>query len=331
MSDFYKTCACRQTGILHTLKHRPCEDHTAMSVSPDGCIAITLADGAGSYSKAAEGAQITSTAAAEHLANHFAALWQMPPDQAACSILDAVLYKLSAKAGSTGLSLKEYSSTLLAAAAAPDGRCLLFHVGDGVILGLDRSGGCHILSRYEHDGPDNLTTFVTVPGTTYFIQQSNMHQNGLCAYALTSDGCEERLVNEFGCDPHAQLMLHLFFFLGSADMANQLESLFQLMQSHGATDDLSINLLADTRCTGDIFSAVSPAFRRDILELPAAGYQVKRLSKVLHAVAHHPEGMTFYQLSRALHLHNARIARRKAMRLVDAGLLTLSDGVLRIV
>ena len=145
-----------------------------------------------------------------------------------------------------------------------------------------------------------------------------------------SDGAEEHLVNELGCDPHVQLMLQLFCFLNKGAMQEQLEGLCHLMQSSGAADDLSINLLADTRCTGDIFSAVSPAFRRDILELPAAGRRVKCLSKVLSAVALHPEGITLRQLSRALYLHTPRAAKRKAQRLVDAGLLTRSDGVLRI-
>ena len=64
MFTFYKTCDFRKTGLHHTLQHRPCEDHTAMRIGPGGCAAITLADGAGSCSKADTGAQITSAAAA---------------------------------------------------------------------------------------------------------------------------------------------------------------------------------------------------------------------------------------------------------------------------
>ena len=56
MFTYYKTCDFRKTGLHHTLQHRPCEDHTAMRISPGGCTAITLADGAGSYSKADTGA-----------------------------------------------------------------------------------------------------------------------------------------------------------------------------------------------------------------------------------------------------------------------------------
>ena len=59
MFTYYKTCDFRKTGLHHTLQHRPCEDHTAMRIGPGGCTAITLADGAGSYSKADTGAQIT--------------------------------------------------------------------------------------------------------------------------------------------------------------------------------------------------------------------------------------------------------------------------------
>ena len=329
MFTYYKTCDFRKTGLHHTLQHRPCEDHTAMRIGPGGCTAITLADGAGSYSKAGTGAQITSAAAASYLAVHFDALWQMAPEDAAQHILHAVLHELAAEAAASGIDLKEYSSTLLAAAAVPD-RYLLFHVGDGAIIGLNSSGTCRALSRCEHDGPSNLTTFVTVPDTPYFLQQGHLSESGLCGFALMSDGAEEHLVNELGCDPHVQLMLQLFCFLHKVAMQEQLEALCHLMQSSGAADDLSINLLADTRCTGDIFSAVSPAFRRDILELPAASRQVKCLSKVLSAVALHPEGITLRQLSRALHLHSPRSAKRKAQRLVDAGLLTRSDGVLRI-
>ena len=79
MFTYYKTCDFRKTGLHHTLQHRPCEDHTAMRIGPGGCTAITLADGAGSCSKADTGAQITSAAAASYLAVHFDALWQMAP------------------------------------------------------------------------------------------------------------------------------------------------------------------------------------------------------------------------------------------------------------
>ena len=331
MFTYYKTCDFRKTGLHHTLQHRPCEDHTAMRIGPGGCTAITLADGAGSYSKADTGAQITSAAAASYLAVHFDALWKMAPEDAAQHILHAVLHELAAEAAASGIDLKEYSSTLLAAAAVPDdGRYLLFHVGDGALIGLNSSGTCRVLSRYEHDGPSNLTTFVTVPDTPYFLQQGHLSESRLCGFALMSDGAEEHLVNELGCDPHVQLMLQLFCFLHKGAMQEDLEGLCHLMQSSGAGDDLSFHLLADTRFVGRMFSAVPPAFRCDVLELPAVGRQVKCLSKVLSAVALHPEGITLRQLSRALYLHSPCAAKRKAQRLVDAGLLTRSDGVLRI-
>ena len=307
MFTYYKTCDFRKTGLHHTLQHRPCEDHTAMRIGPGGCTAITLADGAGSYSKADTGAQITSAAAASYLAVHFDALWKMAPEDAAQHILHAVLHELAAEAAASGIDLKEYSSTLLAAAAVPDdGRYLLFHVGDGALIGLNSSD------------------------TPYFLQQGRLSESRLCGFALMSDGAEEHLVNELGCDPHVQLMLQLFCFLHKGAMQEDLEGLCHLMQSSGAGDDLSFHLLADTRFVGRMFSAVPPAFRCDVLELPAVGRQVKCLSKVLSAVALHPEGITLRQLSRALYLHSPRAAKRKAQRLVDAGLLTRSDGVLRI-
>ena len=183
MFTYYKTCDFRKTGLHHTLQHRPCEDHTAMRIGPGGCTAITLADGAGSYSKADTGAQITSAAAASYLAVHFAALWKMAPEDAAQHILHAVLHELAAEAAASGIDLKEYSSTLLAAAAVPDGRYLLFHVGDGALIGLNSSGTCRVLSRYEHDGPSNLTTFVTVPDTPYFLLQGHLSESRLCGFA----------------------------------------------------------------------------------------------------------------------------------------------------
>lgn len=65
----------------------------------------------------------------------------MAPEDAAQHILHAVLHELAAEAAASGIDLKEYSSTLLAAAAVPDdGRYLLFHVGDGALIGLNSSG-----------------------------------------------------------------------------------------------------------------------------------------------------------------------------------------------
>ena len=133
---------------------------------------ISLSDGAGSYSNAAVGSETVSKLSAQLFANKFDLLYALDSETASNYIIKEVRSPLEEMAKLSGNDLLSYSATLLCVAFHPDGRYLVFHIGDGAIIGYDVNKGLKAVSIYQHDGPANQTTFVTVDNAEYnFIKR----------------------------------------------------------------------------------------------------------------------------------------------------------------
>lgn len=194
IKDFFNTVTYRETGVKHLEKGKGCEDNVYKSFSNEtGVKVIALSDGAGSYENAAIGSETASRVAAGLIAHKFNLLYDLDSETAASYILREVTIPLRILAEETGKDLISYSATLLCAAMHPDGRYFLFHVGDGAIVGYNIRRGCETVSLYEHEGPANQATFVTVENTDYYLKKGS---GDYISFILMSDGPEDFLVNE---------------------------------------------------------------------------------------------------------------------------------------
>lgn len=326
MGTCFRTALYREAGLRHRKKGKPCEDSVYEAADEKtGVTAIALCDGAGSYANAGAGAERTSCAAAELLAQRFNLLYELDDETCAQFILNAVLAPLKQLAQSNGWELMSLSATLLCVAMHPDGRYLYFHVGDGVIGAFRRDGRSVLLSQYKHQFAANVTTFVTVKNTEYRIGRGTGDWD---AFVLMSDGPEDLLTMQDQLVPRVDLLFMMSFFLQKEDMESQLWALTGLLKSHRMDDDASFAVIADRRRTGYIFKMLTPELKTAILGLsPEAAKASGRMNNMVRILSVHPNGISLRQFVRESHVHKERVARKRLQKLRDIGLIQYKNGL----
>ena len=257
----FKSIIYKTIGVRHKEQNKICEDNVFSYSSDNGVISVSLSDGAGSYKYASIGSEITTKVSASFLAEKFDRLYKLDNDTIAEYVLHEVLNPIKEIALAKNEEILQFSATLLCVAMHPDGRYIIMHVGDGAIVGLNVNNETEVISVYEHDGPANQTTFVTVPGTNAFVKKGN---GGYASFVMMSDGPEDYLVNELGANPRVRLMQQLSFFLDEESMHRQFESLIKLLTDNGMDDDASFAVVCDMRELSELLLGLSPEFRKMI-------------------------------------------------------------------
>lgn len=177
---------------LHTGKGN--EDRVRI-VQRGGVTAAVVCDGAGSSRFGADAADAVSRLLSGLLAEEFEALYRSGAQEVRQRVIAAVEQCLDRHSRDLGAPAWELACTILAAAAAEDGRCLCFHLGDGIIL--------------QKNGPDAPATVVSGPMTglaphsTYLTMNCDLSRYlrfyrwqaaDLSELLLLSDGAAEHLV-----------------------------------------------------------------------------------------------------------------------------------------
>ena len=321
----FKTILYKETGSRHIERNKNCEDNVFRYISENGITSIALSDGAGSYKYAEKGSEITARMAATFMAKKFERLYGLDNETIADYVIREVLIPLGEEAEKQGEDIIEFSATLLCTAFHPDGRYLILHVGDGAIVGLNKNNECEVSSIYEHDGPANQTTFVTVPDTQFFLKKGTSDYSSV---VLMSDGPEEFLVNELGANVRIRLMQQMAFFLSEADMENQISSLIRLLVNNGMGDDASFAVICNMKETGNVLSGLSPEFRRQLFDLQKdlSDKKMDNSKKLLAMIGSAPNGTTIGELTRNLHIHSKSITKKKLNHLLVMELIKQENG-----
>ena len=324
--NYFDVVTYKEVGSSHLRHGRSCEDNVYSAFSEaDGVRVITLSDGAGSYENAERGSEITSRIAAELLAERFEELYSLEADCTAKCILQAVNDSVSREAQSCGKDIESYSATLLCAAMHPDGRYLTFHVGDGVIVGYREGEGAETVSFYDHDGPVNQTTFVTVSDTEYNLVRG---KGSYAAFILMSDGPEEFTVNESHVSPVVSSMMLMPFFIPKQVIKSQLMSLTEEMRSGGMTDDASYAIMWDCRETGRVYGDLTADMKKILFEMDSEHGSKKNAAvmRVLNVLSNNPDGVSASLLARRLYLHSPAVAKKKIAFMIDMALVEKVNG-----
>jgi serine/threonine protein phosphatase PrpC len=324
--DYFNSVLHKETGERHLAGGKGCEDSVYTSFSKEtGVKTISLSDGAGSYSNAAIGSEITSEVSAEVMTKDFELLYGMNDAEAARYIISKVRKPLENKAKLSGNDLISYSATLLSVAMHPDGRFIAFHIGDGVIVGYSPEAGCKTISIYEHMGPSNQTTFVTIDDTEYNYIKG---RNDYSAFVLMSDGPEEFLVNKTEMSFRVQMMIELAYFISESAMKEQLASLISFLKEKGMTDDASFALIANKQVTSQVFSALSPQMLDLLFESDGdiGSKRLKKIRDVLDIISLCENGASLQQIYRRLHVHSAKIAKKKLNCMTQMQLIEFFNG-----
>lgn len=179
-------------GRYHTDTQSANEDHCA-AYSGDALAVSVLCDGAGGAGAGGEAAKVVSELLAGILRARFSELYYCEGSQARAVIVRLVTDALREYSLETGTGEQELACTILASAMDREGRCICFHLGDGIILQREQ-GEMRVVSP-----PMNGL----VPGSTYLTMNCDMWRHlryyrwqspDTAQLLMLSDGAAEHLV-----------------------------------------------------------------------------------------------------------------------------------------
>jgi hypothetical protein len=222
----WRFVAATAAGTSHIKGGKPCEDRcwahvhkgledAAPQAEAGACPLLTLfvADGAGSASHAAEGAEAAIQAAASFVEQ--AASLSLD-DQTATECVAAVRASIQERAEAAGLTGRDYACTFLGVLSSPSST-LALQVGDGGIV-LDVGAGLELSMPPMSGEYANMTRFVTdedaLDALTTMIYPVPVNR-----VAVFSDGLERLAIDLSSLRPHAPLFERLFNVLGAASKA----------------------------------------------------------------------------------------------------------------
>ncbi|HUH37936.1 MAG TPA: PP2C family serine/threonine-protein phosphatase [Spongiibacteraceae bacterium] len=146
------------TGTSHVAQGQPCQDAFEV-VRTDGCLVACVCDGAGSAARSDEGARTLARRVAHALARDPRALLRSPDawEQVAAAV------QVTRDALSPLADLAAFHATLCGVVLTPAGS-LAFHLGDGVIFGINpENWGDYLVSEPENGEFAETTYFFTLP------------------------------------------------------------------------------------------------------------------------------------------------------------------------
>jgi len=173
-------------GRGHVTEGVVCQDRTRFA-SVGGVQVMCLADGAGSASQSAHGAQALVDAGVKLLADSFDEFAARDDGaQVKVEIIERLIERLETVASRRKCGIRDLASTFLGVAAAR-GRFIVVHVGDGVI-GYVKHGELKVVSAPDNDEFANETTFVTSSGAVASMRLLRGSLEGVSGFILMSDG-----------------------------------------------------------------------------------------------------------------------------------------------
>ena len=230
-------------GIGHN-RNNPssCQDVTdALALGDFAC--ICLSDGAGSAIFSRQGATEIINSTINLFKNEFFELYDMEKDLCSKKIIDTCVNSINAKFGSEeGFKLNEYSATLLAV-AINNNKCIVVHVGDGII-GAKNSERLEIISHPWNGEFKNETVFVTSKDAQKYIDLQKLELNEINGFFMMSDGSQTSFYSSKDKSLISQKgLLQIFEFASinnASDTSELIEyNLFNLI-SKNTIDDCSL-------------------------------------------------------------------------------------------
>lgn len=190
-------------GSSHLLSGTPCQDAHAIHILEDGII-VAVADGLGSAARSDQGAQLAIDAALTILERMLMACQPADPDswtQYLSSAFTAARENLEQAATSSSCSLREYGTTLIVLAIAPNWLAV-GHLGDGAVVAYLADDSIHTMSAPERGEYANEVVPLTAPDALSRVRFS-VYPITVKAVALLTDGLQNLCINAAANTPHA--------------------------------------------------------------------------------------------------------------------------------
>lgn len=231
-------------GRHHAISGTVCQDKTYILNSPPDCVAVALADGAGSAGHSELGAQCVTETICRVLTENFTQLFDSEkylslPEK----ILSPILKELNALAAETKCELRELASTLLTVCVKGE-KFIGVHIGDGVIGALD-ADSLKVLSLPDNGEFLNETTFVTSAGAMEHLRFYKGDLEEISAFVLMSDGTAagfyDRKTKELM--PIVKKIIHAAKIFPTTEVESGLTANFRETLCKVTGDDCSLVLL----------------------------------------------------------------------------------------
>ena len=275
----YRVAGTQVPGRSHIKKGTQCQDRTFHMRTDDTC-AISLADGAGSYSKSEIGAGVASESVVHILCDDFEALFDKGERVISTVIYNQIHQKLDKVAMDSGTTIKEFSSTLLFVAVS-GGRYIAGHIGDGLI-GIFVDDGVQVLSYPDIGEYHNETYFTTTSNALDHFRIHIGNIENIKGFILMSDGtCSSLFSKSSGSLTKANSSIFSWLMdenNSEKEVQTALRANIENVLQKKTTDDCSINVMTIKSTIGEapmktgLFSDVYTRIQKIINSL----FKVKR-------------------------------------------------------
>lgn len=178
----FQSAGASATGRGHLEAGTGCEDAYHIVHSAHGVVAC-VCDGARSAARSAEGATTLAGNVCQALATRLPSIQSPELVMALVNAIQQTRDQLEADG-----SLSDYHATLCGIAMTQD-QCLVFHLGDGVIIGIDPDNWSdYVVSEPENGEFAETTYFFTLPGWQSHLRVFSAQQRYRTWFLMT-DGC----------------------------------------------------------------------------------------------------------------------------------------------
>lgn len=222
------TYGISKIGFYHVCWSEPCQDAIKQAYRK-GVLALSLCDGAGSVSHAAEGAEQMAEAAAELMAASFRKLISMPQDEIVGLFADFIQEQLALlHSRFHGQDAEAFGSTLLVCGFEnKTGRFLAVHLGDGAIF-TGIPGKMRFTAQTHSCMPGK--SFLTTSPREDLFREMKVEGGFAERILLTSDGGGG-----------------IFYIPGRNEILSGVEEVFSML--HGFPQDMIDGGLEDLACS----------------------------------------------------------------------------------
>ena len=194
-----------EAGSYHRTQEQANED-AIVSMTNDSVAVVVACDGAGSLSAGGIAAKLASETVAKELLLTFDELYCSDSASARWNLAKAVTACLSSYGEQHNLATSDLACTIVAAAMDTEGRCICFHLGDGIIFRRKTDSISWDSVSSPRNGLTKNTTYLTMNcNLWHYLQYYRWKDPKTESILLLTDGASEHLVRR-GRDYEWRLM-----------------------------------------------------------------------------------------------------------------------------
>lgn len=183
-----------ETGSCHRTRKQANED-AVVSKFNESVAVVVACDGAGGLNAGGNAAKVVSKIVADELLVKFNELYFSDSASARLKIAKTVTDYLNDYAGRNKLKSSDLACTIVAAAMDTEGRCICFHLGDGIIFRRKIDSISWDAVSSPRNGLAKNTTYLTMNcNLWHHLQYYRWKDSKIESILLLTDGASEHLV-----------------------------------------------------------------------------------------------------------------------------------------